>query len=38
MFSGSDASAPRPPRLASVVWAQNYGQNVHQEGKSYKEW
>ncbi len=38
MSSGSDESAPRPPRPASVVWAHKYGRNVHQEGKSYKEW
>jgi len=29
MSSGSDKSAPRPPRPASVVWAHKYGQNVH---------
>ncbi len=38
MSSGSDESAPRPPRPGSVVWAHKNGQNVHQEGKSYKEW
>ncbi len=38
MSSGSDESAPRPPRPASVIWAHKYGQNVHQEGKSCKEW
>ncbi len=38
MSSGSDESAPRPPRPAIVVWAHRYGQGVHQEGKSNKEW
>jgi len=38
MSSGSDWSAPRPPRPTSVVWAHKYGQSMHQEGQSYKEW
>jgi len=38
MSSGSDESTRRPPHPASVVWAHKYRQNVHQEGKSYKEW
>ncbi len=38
LLSGSDESAPRPPRPACVVWAHKCGQSVHQEGKSYKDW